>query len=110
MPSGPWIASNTMAQSSALRQMGPSLSVVHESAIAPVRGTRPNVGRNPETPHVRDGDVIEPLVSEPMLNATQPADVADAGPADDPLDPGESCSGIHGLRVYSFHQRLPCAR
>src|SRR5215831_17366452 len=104
MPSGPWIASNTSAQSSTLRQMGPSLSVVHESAMAPVRGTRPNVGRKPETPQVREGDVIEPLVSEPMLKATQPAAVADAGPADEPLDPGDCCSGIHGLRVYSFHQ------
>src|ERR1044071_9965503 len=109
MPSGPWIASNTSAQSSALRQIGPSLSVVHESAIAPVRGTRPNVGRNPATPHVRDGDVIDPFVSEPMLNPTQPAAVADAGPADEPLEPGFVCSGIHGLRVYSFHQWLPCA-
>src|SRR5512146_2432936 len=103
MPSGPWIASNTIAQSSAVRQIGPSLSVVHESAIAPLRGTRPNVGRNPETPHVRDGDVIDPFVSEPILKPTQPAAVADAGPADDPLDPGLSCSGIHGFRVNPFH-------
>jgi hypothetical protein len=34
-----------------------------------------------------DGDEIEPSVSEPMLNATQPAAVAEAGPADEPLDP-----------------------
>src|SRR5215510_1205605 len=86
--------------------MGPSLSVVHESAMAPVRGTRPNDGRKPDTPHVRDGDVIEPFVSEPMLNPTQPAAVAEAGPADDPLEP---VSGFHGLRVRSFHQRSPCA-
>src|SRR6476620_6251269 len=100
------MASNTSAQSSALRQLGPSLSVVHESAIAPDRGTRPNDGRNPATPHVRDGDVIEPFVSEPIEKPTHPADVADAGPADEPLAPGFSCSGIHGLRVYSFHQWL----
>src|SRR5437763_17081232 len=104
MPSGPWIASNTSAQSSALRQMGPSLSVVHESAMAPVRGTRPKDGRKPDTPQVRDGDVMEPFVSEPMLNPTHPAAVADAGPADEPLAPGLCCSGIHGFRVYPFHQ------
>src|SRR3954470_14045088 len=98
------MASNTSAQSSALRQMGPSLSVVHDSAIAPVRGTRPNVGRKPATPHVLDGEVIEPFVSDPMLNPTQPAAVADAGPAEEPLAPGLCWSGIHGLRVYSFHQ------
>src|SRR5262245_21006737 len=100
------MAAKTIAQSSALRQIGPSLSVVHESAIAPVRGTRPNVGRNPATPQVRDGDVIEPFVSEPMLKPTHPAAVADAGPADEPLDP---VSGFHGFRVRSFHQRSPCA-
>src|SRR5215217_1541124 len=103
------MASNTRAQSSALRQIGPSLSVVHESAIAPVRGIRPKVGRKPLTPQVRAGEVIEPLVSEPMLKPTQPAAVADAGPADEPLDPGLCCSGIHGFRVYSAHQWLPCA-
>ena len=30
--------------------------------------------------------------------------IADAGPADDPLDPGVCCSGIQGFRVYPFHQ------
>src|SRR5204862_4766646 len=100
------MASNTSAQSSAHRQIGPSLSVVHDSAIAPLRGTRPNVGRKPETPHVRAGDVIDPFVSEPMLKPTHPAAVAEAGPADDPLDP---VSGFHGLRVRSAYHRSPCA-
>src|SRR5262249_45276545 len=100
------MASKTRAQSSALRQMGPSLSIVHESAIAPVRGTRPNVGRKPLNPHVRDGDVMEPLVSDPIEKATHPAAVADAGPADDPLEP---VSAFHGLRVRSAYQRSPCA-
>src|SRR5919198_2587462 len=106
MPSGPWIASNTSAQSSALRQIGPSLSIVHDSAIAPVRGTRPNVGRKPLTPHVRDGEVIEPFVSEPMEKPTHPAAVADAGPAEDPLDPSW---GFQGLRVRSAYHRSPWA-
>src|SRR4051812_32212533 len=86
--------------------MGPSLSIVHESAIAPVRGTRPNVGRKPLSPHVRDGDVIEPLVSEPIANATHPAAVAEAGPAEEPLEP---VSGFQGFRVRSAYQRSPCA-
>ena len=55
--------------------------------MAPVRGTKPNVGRRPVQPQRVDGDEIEPSVSEPMLNATQPAAVADAGPAEEPLEP-----------------------
>src|SRR5918997_2233837 len=86
-PSGPWIAASTSAASSTLRVIGPSLSIVHESAIAPVRGTRPNVGRSPVTPHRVDGDEIEPRVSEPMAKATSPAATAEPGPADEPLEP-----------------------
>ena len=65
---------------------------------------RPNVGRKPDTPQVRDGDVMEPFVSDPILKPTHPAAVAEAGPADEPLAPGLCCSGIQGFRVYSFHQ------
>src|SRR5947207_8703076 len=100
------MASKTSAQSSALRQIGPSLSIVHDNAIAPVLGTRPKVGRNPLRPQTRDGDVMDPFVSEPMANATHPAAVADAGPADEPLEP---VSGFHGLRVRSAYQRSPWA-
>ena len=69
--------------------------------IAPVRGTNPNVGRNPVQPQRVEGEEIDPSVSDPMLNATQPAAVADAGPADDPLEP---CRGFHGLRVIPPNQ------
>src|SRR5262245_47726281 len=100
------MAASTIAQSSALRQSGPILSMDHESAIAPVRGTRPNVGRRPLVPHRVDGDEIEPCVSVPILKPTSPAAVADAGPADEPLEP---CSGHHGLRVVSPNHRSPCA-
>src|SRR5581483_493424 len=79
----------------------------HESAMAPVRGTRPNVGRSPVQPHRVDGEEIEPSVSEPMLNATQPAAVAEAGPADEPLEPWVS---RHGLRVMPAYHRSPSAR
>jgi len=61
--------------------------MLQESAIAPVRGTSPNVGRSPVQPQRVEGDAIDPSVSEPMLKATHPAAVAEAGPADDPLDP-----------------------
>src|SRR3954470_10533697 len=98
------MAAKTSAASSALRQRGPSLSVVQDSAIAPVRGTRPNVGRNPLKPQVRAGDVIEPFVSDPIAKPTQPAAVAEAGPADEPLAP---VAGFHGLRVRSPYQMSP---
>src|SRR3984885_2136094 len=106
LPSGPQIASSTSAQSSAERQMGPSLSIVQLSAIAPVRGTKPKVERRPVTPQRVDGEEMEPSVSDPMEKATQPADVADAGPADDPLDP---CFGFQGLRVRPPNHLSPIA-
>ena len=61
--------------------------MVQLSAIAPVRGTKPKVGRRPVTPQRVEGEEMEPRVSEPMAKATQPAAVADAGPADEPLEP-----------------------
>ena len=105
-PSGPWIASNTTAQSSADRHIGPILSIVQLSAIAPYRLTRPKVGRSPVTPFLVDGEMIEPRVSVPIANATSPAAVADPGPADDPLAP---CPGFHGLRARPPNHRSPDA-
>src|SRR5215467_10933065 len=81
--------------------------MVQERAMAPVRGTKPNVGRSPVVPQRVEGDEIEPRVSDPMANATQPAAVADADPADDPLDP---CLVFHGLRVMPPNHLSPCAR
>src|SRR5690348_262810 len=80
--------------------------MVQERAIAPVRGTRPNVGRNPVAPQRVDGDEIEPSVSEPIANATHPATVAEADPAEDPLDP---CFGFRGLRVMPPNHLSPSA-
>src|SRR6185312_4879204 len=105
-PSLPRIASRTSAQSSTLRHSGPSLSIVHESAIAPVRGTRPKVGRSPVAPHRVEVDEMEPNVSLPTEKPTRPADVAHAGPADDPLEPW---SGLHGLRVFPPNHTSPIA-
>ncbi len=84
--------------------MGPSLSIDQESAIAPVRGTRPNVGRSPVAPQRVDGDEMEPSVSLPMEKATSPAAVADAGPAEEPLEPW---SVFQGLRVMPPNQTSP---
>src|SRR5438105_1376980 len=45
--SGPLMACSTSIASSTVRVIGPSLSSDQQSVIAPVRGTRPYVGRNP---------------------------------------------------------------
>src|SRR5882762_5694509 len=80
--------------------------MLQDSAIAPVLGTRPNDGRSPVHPQRVDGEEIEPSVSEPMLNATHPAAVAEAGPAEEPLDPWFV---FHGLRVTPPNHTSPCA-
>src|SRR5882762_681963 len=80
--------------------------MVQESAIAPVRGTLPNVGRRPVVPQRVDGEEIEPSVSLPIEKPTKPAAVADAGPADDPLEPW---STFHGFFVVASNQMSPCA-
>ena len=67
---------------------------------------RPNVGRNPVTPQRVHGDTIDPNVSVPMENPTKPAEVADAEPAEEPLEP---CSGSQGFRVFSPNQTSPQA-
>src|SRR5579872_260463 len=100
------MACNTKAQSSTARQIGPSLSNVQLKVMAPVRGTRPKVGRRPVAPQRVLGEEIEPNVSEPMENATHPAAVVEAGPADEPLEPS---LGFQGLRVIPPNQTSPCA-
>src|SRR6267142_7045957 len=85
--SGPVIACSTSIASSTLRVMGPSLSSDQQSVIAPVRGTRPYVGRRPVTPQRMDGLTMLPPVSLPIENPTSPAAVAEPGPALDPDDP-----------------------
>src|SRR6185437_3704697 len=93
-------------QSSTLRQIGPSLSWLQESVMAPARSTRPNVGRKPVTPQTVEGLEIDPCVSEPIEKPTQPADVAEAGPADEPLDPS---LGFQGFRVRPPNHTSFCA-
>src|SRR5688572_18139812 len=78
----------------------------HDSAIAPVLGTRPKVGRSPVTPVRADGDEIEPRVSLPTLKPTNPPAVAAAGPAEEPLEPS---SGLHGFLVIPSNHTSPQA-
>src|SRR5438445_9250328 len=94
--SGPEIAWRTRIASSTLRVIGPSLSSDQQSVIAPVRGTRPNVGRNPVIPQRMLGPMMLPPVSLPIANATRPAAVAAAGPA---LHPDDPSSNNHGFIV-----------
>src|SRR5262245_58605892 len=50
--------------------------------------------------------MIDPCVSDPIPNANKPADVPDAEPADDPLDP---CFKFQGFRVLPPYQTSPHA-
>src|SRR5205809_7857422 len=92
--SGPEIAWRTRIASSTERVIGPSLSRDQQSVIAPVRGTRPNVGRRPVTPHRIAGLTMLPPVSLPMENATSPPAAAAPGPA---LDPDAPPCKSHGF-------------
>src|SRR5262249_45181126 len=100
MPSRPWMAPKTSAQSSTDRQMGPILSMLQASAMQPARLTRPNGGRRPRTPQTRQGETMLPSVSLPIEKPTSPAAVALAEPADEPDEP---IFGFQGFLVT----RLP---
>src|SRR6266566_6859933 len=99
--SGPEIARRTSIASSTERVIGPSLSSDQQSVIAPVRGTRPNVGRRPVTPQRIAGLTMLPPVSLPIENPTSPAAVAAPGPA---LDPDAPSSSSHGFIVWPPNQ------
>jgi hypothetical protein len=81
--------------------------MLQAKVIAPYRLTRPNVGRNPVTPLREEGETMEPRVSVPTANPTNPAAVAAPGPADDPLDPSPV---FQGFRVRPPNHRSPEAR
>src|SRR5882757_9498918 len=105
--SGPEIACSTSNASSTPRVMGPSLSNDQHSVIAPLRGTRPYVGRSPVTPQRMLGDTILPPVSLPMEKPTRPAAVAAPGPA---LDPDAPSSRSQGFTVWPPNQMSLRAR
>ena len=78
------IAFSTSSQSAAVWHIGPILSIVQESAIAPSRLTVPYVGRSPDSPLNDAGQRIDPHVSVPMAKGTHPAATADPEPLDEP--------------------------
>ena len=80
--------------SSTLRVIGPSLSSDQQSVMAPVRGTRPKVGRRPVTPQRIAGAMMLPPVSLPIEKPTSAAAVAAPGPALDPEAPSSSSQGF----------------
>src|SRR5438477_5916846 len=92
--SGPEMACNTRIASSTLRVIGPSLSSDQQSVIAPVRATRPYVGRRPVTPQRILGETMLPPVSLPIENPTNPAAVEAPGPALDPDAPSSNNQGF----------------
>ena len=95
------MACKTSRASSTERVIGPSLSSDQHRVIAPVRGTRPKVGRKPVRPHRIDGPMMLPAVSLPMEKATSAAAVAAPGPA---LEPEEPSSSSHGFIVCPPNQ------
>src|ERR1700693_5449981 len=86
--------------------MGPILSMLQQSAIAPLRLTRPNVGRSPLVPQRVHGETMLPSVSVPIAKPTKPAAVAEAEPAEEPLDPSFT---FHGFFVVPPNHTSPQA-
>jgi len=81
--------------------MSTDRSIVQHNVIAPVRGTRPYVGRSPVTPQRMLGLTMLPPVSLPIANPTSPAAVAAPGPA---LEPDAPSSSSHGFIVCPPNQ------
>ena len=65
------------------------------------------VGLNPVTPHLVAGETIDPKVSVPTEKPTRPAEVADADPAEEPLDPWDKSQGFN---VFPPNQTSPLAK
>src|SRR5215831_14141257 len=99
--SGPVMATSTSSVSSTFRAIGPNLSSDQQSVIAPVRGTRPYVGRNPVIPQRMLGATMLPPVSLPIEKPIRPPAVAAPGPA---LEPEAPSSGSHGFMVWPPNQ------
>src|SRR5271169_6464684 len=78
------MAAKMCAQSSALRAMGPILSMLGARAMAPYRLTRPYVGRRPLMPQKEAGQTMEPQVSVPMAKAAKPAETMAPEPEEEP--------------------------
>ena len=62
--------------------------------MAPLRETRPYVGRRPVIPQYAEGVPIDPDVSEPIANGTRPPPSAAAEPLEDPPDQRSLFQGL----------------
>src|SRR2546426_8670438 len=87
--------SNISTQSSTVRVIGDTVSIVHASGTTLWLLTRPIVGRIPTIPFTDEGRRIEPPVSVPR--APRHVRAATAAP-EPPLEPAGKRSGFHGLR------------
>jgi len=104
-PSGPWIALRTIAVSSTARQIGPSLSMVQERAMAPVRGNEPKSRTQAGCFRIElMGKKSNPAFPSrwQMLRSRQP--LLKPARADDPLDP---CLVFQGFRVMPPNHLSP---
>ncbi len=84
-----------VTQSSTVRVMGETVSMVQASGTTLWLLTRPMVGRIPTMPLTADGRRIEPPVSVPRAPRHVRAATATPEP---PLEPAGKRSGFHGLR------------
>src|SRR2546429_7532926 len=87
--------SNMITQSSTVRVIGETVSIVHAKGTTLWLLTRPIVGRIPTMPLTDDGSRIDPPVSVP--SAPRQGRAATAAP-EPPLQPAGKRSGFHGLR------------
>src|SRR2546421_12712974 len=89
------MTSNISTQSSTVRVIGDTVSIVHASGTTLWLLTRPIVGRIPTIPFTDDGNRIEPPVSVP--SAPRQVRAATAAP-EPPLEPAGERSRVQGLR------------
>src|SRR2546427_9981343 len=87
--------SNISTQSSPVRVIGDTVSMVHASGTTLWLLTRPIVGRIPTIPFTDDGNRIEPPVSVP--SAPRQVRAATAAP-EPPLEPAGKRPRFQGLR------------
>src|SRR3954454_105003 len=100
--SGPAMIDRMIAQSSAVRASGPTVSSVNESGMQLARLTRPFVGLKPLTPQKCAGMRIEPPVSEPSAAGTSRAATAEPEPEEEPPVMLSGLQGLDTLPVWTL--------
>src|SRR5215207_1372858 len=83
-----------MAESSAVRHIGPTVSRVQLTGITPRLLTRPFVGFRPTMPHTDAGARIEPVVSVPRAPKQSSAATATAAPPEEPDGTRSNAQGL----------------